>query len=158
MMHTMSCKRDSRDQPRSAGKFVIPVRHTAIKASERKGQIGVARSGHLAVAGGVTDERRGRRGRAKVTMFHQELLTPRSRNDFLFLDQNPSWRFGSLRLTRYSLSTVNYLSFGPLQPYWLTKFGLNLIFGLGDRSRNLATISKRVLKHWFHIRHTYQLL
>ena len=30
-------------------------------------------------------------------------------------------------ITRYSLSTVNYLSFGLLQPYWSTKFGLNLI-------------------------------
>ena len=34
VMHT--CERDSRDQPRSAGKFVIPVRYTAIRqASER---------------------------------------------------------------------------------------------------------------------------
>ena len=41
---------------------------------------------------------------------------------------------------RHSLSTVNYLSFGPLQHYLTTKFGLILIFGCllggGDRSRN----------------------
>ena len=38
-------------------KFAIPVRHTAIKASERKEQTGVARSGHLAPAGALSIRR-----------------------------------------------------------------------------------------------------
>ena len=49
--------RGAKTQPRSAGKFAIPVRHTAIKASERKEQTGVARSGHLAPAGALSIRR-----------------------------------------------------------------------------------------------------
>ena len=87
-----------------------------------------------------TSERRGSRGERFVTMSHEFGLPESFATGFLFLDQIQFQCHETLCDTRYSLSTVNYLSFGPLQPYCLTRFGLNLIFGCflggGDRSRN----------------------
>jgi hypothetical protein len=62
-------------------------------------------------------------------MFCQFALADSFATGFLFWTRTRHDRFGSVWVTSYSLSTVNYLSFGPLQPYWSTKFGLNLIFG-----------------------------